>query len=153
MDFKHLVDSTLGLLLSAHECEVAAMRAAMKGDNGCMQEVPSEADVPVARHGLKDQVSVAKSTTTANEHTSGPRDTGHTCASERGLGVHSPVGPSATGPAWETPAAPEDSDSRRTAPASWFPSTRVMPVILGGNVAGEQSVIVGKGVPAATYNL
>merc|ERR1712129_381652 len=109
MNFKHLVDSSLGLLISVHEREVAAMKA----ENRCLQEVLAQRGVSVPRHGYKDQApsaDLAKSTTTACEHASvstlhkegHSTENGHSCSNGRDLGAPHVAGPAATGQAWDS---------------------------------------------------
>jgi len=157
MNFKNCLDSSLSLLLNAHEREVATLKA----ENGCLQKLYRTA-VCVARDGLKDQTPLndqAKSTTTASEHACDRAackkghviEDSHSCTND--LGVPHTVGPAATGSVWEPPVAPLESDSRKRASAPWSSSTRVVPVITGGNVTGERSELVCIAVPAASYTL
>jgi len=157
MNFKTLVDSSLSLLLNAHEREVAAMKA----QNGCLQALYGTA-FPVAQHGPKDlalSADLEKPRTTASEHAIVPSESkegqisenGHSCMND--LGVPQSDGLAATGPVWEPPAAPVESSSKAAASASLSPSTQVGPVVTGGSASGEQSELVYIGVRLSSHTL
>jgi len=96
MNFKQVMDSSLSLLLSAHEREVAAMKA----ENSCLQALCRTA-VSGARHGPTDQAplaDLAKLRLSASEDASvfaackegRIGENGHSCTSDLGVAQTEP---------------------------------------------------------------
>lgn len=149
-NFKHLVESSLNLLLSAHESAIAAMKA----ENSCLQESLcnsqmitisrqiSEDEILIAElakscaHGTKIPTCSAKSSIVTSGHISGSARSregqasysSHSCLGGREASDPVTHWPAAARPAWDPPNAPAESDSRSTAGPTWLSSARVVPI-------------------------